>query len=60
MVIDLSSADFVIEINGTPVGSKQAATDAISRSDPERPIRLTVRKGLRAAPREVAVKPVLD
>ncbi len=60
MVIDLSNADFVVAINGTPVGSKQVANDAIARSNPERPITLLVRRGLRAAPREVAVKPVLD
>jgi S1-C subfamily serine protease len=60
-VVDLSNADFVLEVNGKPVSTKAEAIDAIAKSDPAKEIHLVVRRGVgRGRTREVKVKPVLN
>jgi len=60
-VIDLSNADFILTVNGQSVFNKTDAIDAISKSDPEKDIVLSVRRGVSGKRvRDVQVKPVLN
>lgn len=60
MIIDLSNADFVLEINGKPTRTKQDAIDAIGRVKPQEVIRMRIRRGAANKIRNVEVTPVLD
>jgi S1-C subfamily serine protease len=58
---DISNADFIVEINGQAVNSKDQAYSAIMKSEGNNPIELTIRKGLKkGVVRKVSIKPILD
>ena len=60
-VVDLSNADFILQVNGKAITTKADAIDTIAKADPEHEITLQVRRGLsRGRMREVKVKPVLN
>lgn len=60
-IVDLSNADFILEVNGRAVQSKADAMNAIARANPKADIELTVRRGLGSGRvRKVTVKPVLN
>lgn len=60
-VIDLSQADFILEINGQAIKSKPEAISAISQSSASKEIQLKVRRGVSAeSVREILVQPILD
>ena len=60
-VIDLSNADFLLEVNGRAVTSKTEAIDAIAKSNPEKNVQLKVRRGVSGQrPRTVELKPILN
>ena len=58
--IDVSQADFVMEVNGKSVTSKAEVLDALSKAESSDAIELVVRRGAaRGKVRTVKVKPVL-
>lgn len=58
---DISNADFIVEINGQGVNSKDQAYSAIMKSEGTNPIELTIRKGLKKSSlKKVSIKPILD
>ncbi|MFN8392438.1 MAG: trypsin-like peptidase domain-containing protein [Bdellovibrionota bacterium] len=60
-VVDLSSADFILEVNHKAITTKAEAIDAIAKSDPGKDIAIRVRRGVGGGKtREVSVKPVLN
>ncbi|MBP9837475.1 MAG: trypsin-like peptidase domain-containing protein [Proteobacteria bacterium] len=59
-VLDLSTADFIVSINGKEINSKSEAIDAISKSDPQKDIVIEVRKGAEDEKRTIKVAPILD
>ena len=60
-LVDLSNADFIVEVSGRPVGSKSEALAAIAKADPNQEIEFTVRRGgVSGKARRVKIKPVLD
>lgn len=60
-LVDLSNADFIMEVDGKAVRSKSEALSAISKADPSQPIEFAVRRGgVSGKSRRVSVKPVLD
>lgn len=59
-VTDFSNADFVLEINGKPVRSKDEANSVLSKVEPEKMLELKLRTGLGKKTKTVQLKPVLD
>lgn len=60
MMIDLSNADFVLEVNGESTKTKQDAIDLIGKIKPDEPVEMKVRRGNSNRVRVVELKPVLD
>jgi S1-C subfamily serine protease len=60
-LVDMSLADFILEINGQPIKNKDEANSAIMKSEGDNPIELLIRRGLRKGNvKKIKVKPVLD
>lgn len=59
-VTDFAHADFVLEVNGKPVSSKEETIRAIDAVEPGQEMTLKLRSGLSRKSRTVQVKPVLD
>ena len=59
-VNDFSNADFVLEINGKTVRTKDEANNALSRVEPEKELELKLRTGLGRKTKTVQLKPILD
>lgn len=59
-VQDFDRADLVVKVNGKRVGTADEIEDIVAQSDPNKPIRLTVRRGgIKGVEREVEVTPIL-
>ncbi len=59
-VVDLSQADFILEVNGKQVSSKADVLDELSKTKPNEAAKLIVRSGLnRRQQRNVSVVPIL-
>jgi S1-C subfamily serine protease len=60
-LIDISRADFILEINGQKISNKDEANSAIMKSEAEKPLQLLVQRGLdHGNKRKVWLHPVLD
>ena len=59
-VVDFSKADFVLEVNSTPVSSKAEVLDLIGKSKEHSKLKLKVRRGLnRGRSKEIEIEPVM-
>ncbi|HMO16661.1 MAG TPA: trypsin-like peptidase domain-containing protein [Oligoflexia bacterium] len=59
--IDISNADFVLEINGQKINNKDEAVSAIMKSDPGLPIEILIRRGASAkSTKKILISPILD
>jgi len=60
-LIDISLADFILEINGQAISNKDEANSAIMKSEIDKPIEILLRRGLnRSDVRKVKVQAILD
>lgn len=58
--VDLSAADFVLEVNNKRVRTREDVIDALEDAEPNKEIELLVRRGLqRNGVRKIKVKPIL-
>lgn len=59
--IDISSADFIISINGQKISNKDEAVGAIMKSEPDKQIELKIRRGISGGKtKTVFIEPILD
>lgn len=57
---DIDSADLIVKVNGQKVKNRDEVEEAISRAEPDRPVRLTLRRGgMYGKEREIDVIPQL-
>ena len=58
--IDVSSADFIKEINGQEVKNKDDATTAIMKAEPSAMIEISAQRGSRGPKKKYEIKPILE
>ncbi len=60
-LIDISRADFILEINDQKISNKDEANSVIMKSDPGKPLKLLIQRGLqRKNIKEILLHPILD